>query len=266
MQRHQVGPHPLHHRHGEQEHHGAAVGGEEPVVEVGSQQLVLGPRELQPHQRRLDAARGEKQKRRDHEALADRGVAHLAQPVPRPRPGSQARGQQRLARARQSLRRRSAARVIAASPDRRAGPAARVRAAACGGIRLPGLMPCESLDPAGQVAAHVGDAARRQRGAARQVGEVGSHGGGGDGPVDGVAHRDRRCRRNMSRPRIASRRRRSGAGCRCCASQCSKLVGRAAPPPGSPSWRAARRRTRRTARASDPAGRPGCRWSNRAPG
>jgi hypothetical protein len=79
-QRNDVRPHALHHRHGEQEHHRAAVGREEAVVEVRADQVTVGAGQLEAHQRGLDAAGDEEDERRDDEAEADGGVADLAQP------------------------------------------------------------------------------------------------------------------------------------------------------------------------------------------
>ena len=62
-ERDQKDPTGLHHRHGEQEHHGHAVHGEQLVVEVGSDQAPLRPRQLQAHQDGVRARRAPERRR-----------------------------------------------------------------------------------------------------------------------------------------------------------------------------------------------------------
>jgi hypothetical protein len=70
-ERHEVEPERLHHRYGEQEHHRRAVHGEDLIVEVGTEQLALGERELQPHHQRQHAGQREEDERRHDVAARD---------------------------------------------------------------------------------------------------------------------------------------------------------------------------------------------------
>jgi hypothetical protein len=72
---------PEHVRHGEQEHHGRAVQAEQLVVEVGVDEAVLGPGELNPHQQRKRSGEQEEHEGRENEAAADRLVIGGAEPA-----------------------------------------------------------------------------------------------------------------------------------------------------------------------------------------
>jgi hypothetical protein len=52
-------PHRFHRRHGEEEHHDRAVHGEELVVQLGPDEIVLRHRELDAHDEREDAGEDE---------------------------------------------------------------------------------------------------------------------------------------------------------------------------------------------------------------
>jgi hypothetical protein len=80
-QRHEIDRHGLHHRHGEQEHHGRAVQAEQLIVEVGIDEGVLGACELDPHQHGQDAAEHEERERRRDEPLTDGLVIGRAEPA-----------------------------------------------------------------------------------------------------------------------------------------------------------------------------------------
>jgi hypothetical protein len=80
-QRHQVDAHRLHHRHGEQEHHHRAVRGEDLVVEVRAEEVIVGNRQLDAHQRGENARRDEEAERGGDIPLADRPVIDHAEPA-----------------------------------------------------------------------------------------------------------------------------------------------------------------------------------------
>ena len=69
-------------RHREQEHHHRAVQREDLVVGLGRQEIVVGPGELDAHQRREHAAEQEKQQRRRRVPLADFRVVHFRPVAP----------------------------------------------------------------------------------------------------------------------------------------------------------------------------------------
>ena len=81
----------LHHRHGEQEHHGRAVHREQLVEPRRADHVVVRPRELQPHQQRQHAAEREEDQRGDDVAAADLLVVDGREPADesrRPAPGA----------------------------------------------------------------------------------------------------------------------------------------------------------------------------------
>ena len=100
-QRHEVDAERLHHRHGEQEHHRRAVHGEELVVEVRPDELVLRPRELQAHRRGREPAEEEEDERGDEIAPRRRSCGRRVESR-----RDQARG--RCPRSRRAARRSSA--------------------------------------------------------------------------------------------------------------------------------------------------------------
>ncbi len=72
-QRHEVVPEPEHDGDPDEEHHAGAVHGEEPVERLRRDDVQAGPRELQPHQARLDP--------RDHEEEEAGADVHHAEPL-----------------------------------------------------------------------------------------------------------------------------------------------------------------------------------------
>jgi hypothetical protein len=91
----------FHHGHGEQEHHHAAVHGEQLVVSVGSDDVAVGPCELQAHHRGEQSGEHEERERREDEADADALVVDGREPADEPRfvgPSCFEAGHLRLAR------------------------------------------------------------------------------------------------------------------------------------------------------------------------
>ena len=75
-QRNEIESQPQHHRNREEEHHRRSVHREDLVVEVRVQDSILGNRELQANQQRLDSAEKKEPERGDDVAPADRLVVH----------------------------------------------------------------------------------------------------------------------------------------------------------------------------------------------
>jgi hypothetical protein len=78
-ERHQIDPHPLHDRHGEQKHHRGAVHREYLVVQIRTEKAVVGHRELDAHQRGEHAGQREERECRHQIAAANGAVVHHRQ-------------------------------------------------------------------------------------------------------------------------------------------------------------------------------------------
>jgi hypothetical protein len=79
-ERHQRNTQTFHHRHGKQKHHRRAVHREQLVVEIGVDEALLGPSELQSHDHRQHPAEREERNRGQDEASADGFVIDRTQP------------------------------------------------------------------------------------------------------------------------------------------------------------------------------------------
>ena len=201
----------------------------------GPSSVVLRPRELRPHHRRLDPAQQEEPERRDEVAQADRLVVHAAGASPGSPAGAAQvrsswpplpRGGRRATRLATGRARRLA--LTGGSPGRRASAWRSAELSCVGGILAPGLMRLRVDDPARQVPARVRQRAGRDGAPAGEMREIGSD------PASRPA-----CRRWRGTSRSARRGNSAGRGARGCRSASRPC--RAAASASARSRRAARR-------------------------